>query len=150
MNKEFLNINYKKLSSTAVTPTKGTKDSVGYDLYADLDVSIEITPHTARMIQTNIALELPPNYWAGVFARSGLACKNGLRPSNCVGVIDPDYRGGIGVSLFNDSSTPRVIEPKQRIAQLVIFPAVYATFSEVNKINDTERGEGGFGSTGKS
>lgn len=147
MNK--ISINYKKLSKTAKTPTKGTEQSVGYDLYADLTQAITIAPQTAQMIQTNIAIELPPNYWAGVFARSGLATKKGGRPSNCVGVIDPDYRGGIGVSLYNDSSKDLIIEPNERIAQLVIMPAVYADFSETIELNETERKNGGFGSTGK-
>jgi dUTP pyrophosphatase len=101
------------------------------------------------MIHTGLALEIPEGYFGAVFARSGLAAKESLRPANCVGVIDADYRGPLMVALHNDGATPRVIEPRERIAQLVIAPFLKADFSESEELSETVRGEGGFGSTGR-
>lgn len=103
---------------------------------------------TTVKIGTGIAVEIPNGYFGAVFARSGLATKEGLRPANAVGVCDSDYRGEYIVALHNDSDTPRTVTPGERIAQLVIMPYLQVDFEEVNELSDTVRGEGGFGSTG--
>ena len=107
-----------------------------------------IPPHQSVMIGTGLAAEIPEGYFGGVFARSGLASKQGLRPANCVGVIDADYRGQISVALSNDSEVERTIEPQERIAQLVILPFLPVEFIDSEELSDTVRGAGGFGSTG--
>lgn len=145
-----MNIKIKKLTNTAWVPLKATDGSAGFDLYADtIGESAPIYPGETKLIGTGIAMEIPEGYFGAIYARSGLATKKGLRPANCVGVIDSDYRGEICVALHNDSSNPKTIGAHERIAQLVIQP--YATVTElieVDNLSDTERGEGGFGSTG--
>ena len=96
-----------------------------------------------------IAVAIPDGYFGGIYARSGLSSKEGLRPANCTGVVDADYRGEIKVALHNDSEDVRTIEPAQKIAQLVVQPFLSVTFDEVLSLDETDRGEGGFGSTGK-
>ena len=130
-------------------PTRGSVFSAGFDLYADNNVDITIHPHETRKIGTGLALEIPDGYYGAIFARSGLATKEGLRPANCVGICDSDYRGEYIVAIHNDSNEDRVIEPKERIAQLIIMQYPHITFEEVDELSDTSRGEGGFGSTGK-
>lgn len=125
------------------------KIAAGYDLYADLAEPITIHPHTTAMISTGIAVEIPEGYFGGIFARSGLAAREMLRPGNCVGVVDSDYRNEIKVALHSDGEEDRVIEPGERIAQLVIIPFLSVEFRETEKLGETERGMGGFGSTGK-
>ena len=100
------------------------------------------------MIPTGLAMEIPVGYAGLIYARSGLATKKGLAPANKVGVVDADYRGEIMVSLHNHSNETKTIEPKERIAQLVITPYLTALFEEASELNDTVRGSGGFGSTG--
>ena len=107
-----------------------------------------ITPHTTVKIGTGIAVEIPNGYFGAVFARSGLATKEGLRPANAVGVVDSDYRGECIVALHNDSDTPRTVTPGERVAQLVIMPYLKINFKEVDELSNTTRGKGGFGSTG--
>lgn len=138
----------KLLTNTAKVPTRGSEYAAGYDLYADIPSEIWIFENEREMIGTGIAVEIPEGYFGALFARSGLATKKGLRPANCVGVIDSDYRGEIKVALFNDSSTPRSIAPQERIAQLVILPYAKVDLEVVDDLTDTTRGEGGFGSTG--
>ena len=130
-------------------PTRGSASAAGYDLHADIAKKTEIAPGETKMIPTGLAMEIPEGYFGAVFARSGLAMKEGLRPGNCVGVVDSDYRGEFFIGLHNDSQMTRVIEPGERIAQLVIMPYLAVEFSEVEELTDTARGEGGFGSTGK-
>lgn len=139
----------KRLTETAKIPEKGSEYSAGYDLFADLKEAVEITPKQTLMIKTGIAMEIPEGYFGGIFARSGLSTKEGLRPANCVGVIDSDYRGEICVPLHNDSETNRLIREGQKIAQLVVVPFLTVEFEEVEELDETERGVGGFGSTGK-
>lgn len=139
----------KKTSPTAVIPTRATEQSAGYDLYADLPYAIAILPHTTAKIDTGIAIELPEKTFGGVYARSGLATKRGLRPSNCVGVIDSDYRGSVIVALHNDSDIIETVSPGERIAQLIISPYLVVDLEEVDELTDTVRGDGGFGSSGK-
>jgi len=139
----------KKLNPNAILPTKGSKEAAGLDLYACFDEEfIQIMPKSSEMISTGIALEIPKGNFGGIYARSGLACKRGLRPANCVGVIDSDYRGEVKVCLQNDSSEWQKIYNGERIAQLVIQPYAEIDLEEADELDDTERGEGGFGSTG--
>ena len=141
-------INIKFLSELAKMPTRGSDYAAGYDLYAATNEIIDIAPHSTVKIPTDIAIELQPNTFGAIFARSGLATKKGLRPSNCVGVIDADYRGNCIVALHNDTDEMMSIEPQERIAQLVIMPFIPVHFNLVDELTDTERGPRGFGSTG--
>jgi len=138
----------KKLSDKAITPVYASKFAAGADLYACLDEPVTIASGETRMIHTGIALEIPEGFVGLIYARSGLATKRGLAPANKVGVIDSDYRGEIMVSLFNHGSAPQTIEHGERIAQIVIAPYLTAEFEESGELSDTDRGAGGFGSTG--
>ena len=142
------NVPIKKLNPDAVIPTYGSQYAAGADLYACIDFNISFQPGETKFIPTGLAMEIPVGYAGLIYARSGLACKKGLAPANKVGVIDADYRGEIMVALHNHSKKPVTIEPKERIAQLVITPYLTAVFEEADELNDTVRGEGGFGSTG--
>ncbi len=144
-----MEIKLKKLNDAAKIPERGSDYAAGYDLFANISENVEILPHETKLIGTGISCAIPAGYFGGIFARSGLSLKEGLRPANCVGVIDADYRGEIKVSLHNDSEVKRVVEPNQKIAQLVVVPFLTVEFNEVEKLDDTDRGEGGFGSTGK-
>lgn len=144
-----MNIRFIKLTNTAKTPFKSTKYSAGYDLSADIGDKILVRPHTTAKIGTGIAIETPEGYFAAIFARSGIATKEGLRPANAVGVVDEDYRGEIIVALHNDSEETRIVEPGQRIAQLVFLPYIDGEFEEVESLSETDRADGGFGSSGK-
>ena len=144
-----MNIKIKKLNENAIIPTRGSEQSAGYDLYACTNSPIIIAPHQTVKIGTGLAMELPEGYFGAVFARSGLATKQGLRPANCVGVCDSDYRGEYIVALHNDTDIPQTINPMERIAQLIVMPYLSVEFEEINELSDTERGDGGFGSTGK-
>lgn len=144
-----MEIKIKKLSKTATIPTRGSEQAAGYDLYADIEEPVVIKAHTNVRIGTGLAVDIPDGYFGAVFARSGMAAKQNLRPSNCVGVCDSDYRGEYMVALHNDSDEDRVIQPKDRIAQLVVMPYLPVEFVEVEELSETERGAGGFGSTGK-
>ena len=142
-------IKVKRLNPNAQLPTRGSNFAAGYDLYACIDTSIAIEPHQTIKIGTGLAFELQENTFGAIFARSGIATKQGLRPANCVGVCDSDYRGEYIVPIHNDSDITGIIEPKQRIAQLVIIPFIPVKFSESEILDDTDRGSNGFGSTGK-
>lgn len=144
-----MNVRIKKLTETAQIPERGSDFAAGYDLKADLPEEITILPGTCQKVKTGIAMEIPEGYFGGVYARSGLSTKEGLRPANCVGVIDADYRGEIMVPVYNDSESNRVITPGQKIAQLIIQPFLVVEFEESDTLDETLRGEGGFGSTGK-
>ena len=144
-----MKINIKKLNENAIIPTRGSEGAAGVDLYACTSSSIVIMPHNTVKIGTGLAIELPYGYFGAIFARSGLATKQGLRPSNCVGVCDEDYRGEYVVALHNDTDEPQTINPMERIAQLVVMPYLPVEFNEVNELSETKRGDGGFGSTGK-
>lgn len=141
-------VNIKKLDERAVIPTYGTEYSAGADLYAILDGDLTIKPNQTEFIKTGLAMEIPYGYVGLIYARSGLACKKGLAPANKVGVIDTDYRGEIMVALHNHSDKEITITNKERIAQLVIAPYLKADFNQVESLEDTVRGAGGFGSTG--
>lgn len=142
----------KRLREDAIVPTLGSAYAAGYDLYACLDTaSVDIPAHSTVMIDTGWAMEIPIIFFGAIFARSGLASKQGLRPANCVGVIDPDYRGPVKVALHNDTNEIQTVVQGERIAQLVFLPraVVDEFFEEASELNDTSRGAGGFGSTGK-
>ena len=139
----------KKLDENAVLPTYGTEFAAGADLYALSDSEIVFAPNETKFVKTGLAVEIPEGYAGFVYARSGLASKRGLAPANKVGVIDSDYRGEVMVALHNHSSVEQKIEPKERIAQLVIAPFLKVDFEEVDELHETARGTGGFGSTGR-
>lgn len=143
-----MKVNIKKLDAVSKIPTRGSADAAGYDLYAGIAKENCIAPHSTVKIPTNIAMEIPNGYFGAIYARSGLATKKGLRPANCVGVIDADYRGNIIVAIHNDTDEYMTIEPMERIAQIVIQPYLEVEFTEVDELNETNRGENGFGSTG--
>lgn len=142
-------INIKLLNDLAKVPTRGSKDAAGYDLYAATDCRIKIDPHETKKIDTGIAIELKPGTFGGIFARSGLATKKGLRPSNCCGIVDSDYRGPVIVALHNDTNETQFIDAGERIAQLIILPYIPITFNIVDELSDTARSTKGFGSTGQ-
>lgn len=142
-------VNIKRLKENAIIPTYGTASAAGADLYACLDAPLTIEPSETHFVKTGVALEIPEGYAGLIYARSGLACKQGLAPANKVGVVDADYRGEIIVALHNHSKEAKTIAHGERVAQLVITPFLAATFNEVDELDDTVRGESGFGSTGK-
>ena len=143
------NINVKKLNDLAKLPTRGSSDAAGYDLYVATNHNIEIQPHTTVKIGTGLSFELPQGTFAAIFPRSGIATKRGLRPANCVGVCDSDYRGEYIIALHNDTNEVQIIEPQERIAQMILLPFVEMSFNEVDELSDTARGESGFGGSGK-
>ena len=144
-----VDIPFKVLNENAHIPTQGSEYAGGYDLYAAIENSIEIPSHSTVKVGTGLAFELPEGTFAGIFARSGLATKQGLRPANCVGVCDSDYRGEYIVALHNDSEITRVIEPGERIAQMILLPYIPMNFIKVDELNETTRGTGGFGGSGR-
>lgn len=144
-----MNINYIKLKPNATIPTRATELSAGYDLYACIENPIKISPHKTVKVGTGLAITPPKCCFGAIFARSGLACNKGLRPANCTGVVDGDYTGEYIVALHNDSDETRTIEPNDRIAQLIFIPFVRGDFVEVENLEKTDRGSGGFGSSGK-
>ena len=142
-------IRVKILRPGATLPAYGTAEAAGADLTACLEAPITIEAGSTAFIPTGIALEVPVGCAGLVYARSGMACKQGLAPANKVGVIDSDYRGEIMVALHNHSGSARSIEPGQRIAQLLITPVLTPAYEEAATLSDTARDAGGFGSTGK-
>ena len=144
-----VNINLKKLNENATVPTYGSEYAAGADLYACIDEAITINPGETAFFGTGVALDIPDGFAGLIYARSGLACKKDLAPANKVGVVDPDYRGEFKVALHNHGTEPKIVEPNERIAQLVITPFITASFNEVDDLSDTVRGTGGFGSTGR-
>ena len=141
-------VKFTKLDSRASAPEFGTPYAAGADLRAVSDEPITIRPNETVLVHTGLAMEIPEGLVGLVYARSGLASKRGLAPANCVGVIDSDYRGEIMVALHNHSAETQTIESGERIAQFVIAPYISAEFIEAGSLSDTDRGQGGFGSTG--
>ncbi len=139
-----------KIGSDIPLPFYATPGSAAMDLHACMEEAVVIPAGGRKVIPTGIAIALPsPDYVALVFARSGLGIKHGIAPANCVGVIDSDYRGEILVGLHNSGDTDFTIQPGERIAQLMVTPVVQAELKIVDELDDTQRGAGGFGSTGK-
>ena len=143
-----MQVRIKKLDPNATVPTYGSSYSAGADLYACETAPVQIPAGETRMIHTGLAFEIPEGFVGLIYARSGLGTKRGLAPANKVGVIDADYRGEVMVSLHNHSSVDQIIEPGERIAQMVIAPFLKAEFELSEELSDTVRGTGGFGSTG--
>lgn len=143
-----MNIRIKKLQQEAIMPTYGSAFSAGADLYVCEPEAITIPAGKTALLHTGLAFELPEGYVGLIFARSSLGTKRGLAPANKVGVIDADYRGEVMISLHNHSAADQVIEPKERVAQMVIVPFLKAQFEIAENLSDTVRGNGGFGSTG--
>ena len=142
-------IKVKRLNSFAKLPTRGSEEAAGYDLYAAISGPIFIHPHETEKVGTGLAFELPRCTFGAIFPRSGLATKQGLRPANCVGVCDSDYRGEYIVAVHNDSNEIQMIAPGERIAQLILMPYIPMVFKEVDELSDTARSNSGFGSTGQ-
>ena len=143
-----MKVRFVKLNENAITPTYGSLQAAGADLYYPGD-EFEIAPGETYFAKIGIAVEIPEGYMGLIFARSGLSCKRGLAPANKVGVIDSDYRGEITVALHNHGKLPQRVAFGERIAQLVITPYIRAEFELVGDLEKTDRGSGGFGSTGK-
>ena len=148
--KNTVKVNAKKLLNGATMPTYGSAYAAGADLYACIEGEGKITilPHQTVLVHTGIAMEIPEGLVGLVYARSGLASKRNLAPANKVGVIDSDYRGEIMVALHNHSGESAQVRPDERIAQIVIVPHLTAQFEIADELSSTERGAGGFGSTG--
>lgn len=154
-------IKIKKLTETAKIPTKNFDSDAAFDLYADIkdtfkpfgtaenEKGVKVMPGQTVKIGTGVAMEIPEWYWGAIYARSGLATKQGLRPANAVGVVDSHYRGEIIVAIHNDSSEVQIIRHGDRIAQFMLAPVIETFFEEVSELSNSDRGEGGFGSSGK-
>ena len=141
-------VEIKKLDERAIIPTYGTEFSAGADIYALLDEPVTIAPGETKLIHTGLAMAIPEGLVGLNFARSGMATKRGLAPANKVGVIDSDYRGELMVALYNQGSVAQTVEHGDRIAQIIFMPYYTADFILCNELDETVRGEGGFGSTG--
>lgn len=144
-----MKIRFTKLDERAVTPTYGSAQAAGFDLYLLPDGDVMVSAGETVMLRTGIALEIPDGYAGLVFARSGLASKRGLAPANKVGVIDSDYRGEIMVAMHNHSDEDRILKAGERMAQMCVVPCIRAELEECGSLTGTERGAGGFGSTGR-
>ena len=158
----MVNVKIKKLTETAKIPTKAHAEDAAFDLYADIPNDtfipwgsteerngLKILPHTTVKVGTGVAMAIPNGYWGAIYARSGIATKQGLRPANAVGCIDSNYRGEIIVALHNDSSETQIIEHGQRIAQFMLAPVISTEFEETDNLDETSRGAEGFGDSGK-
>ena len=139
----------KKISPKAILPTYGSAEAAGADLYACLEEPVTIGPGETAWIPTGIAMEVPKGCAGLIYARSSMGVKRGLAPANKVGVIDSDYRGEIRVVLLNHGKEPQTVSHGERVAQMIITPVVTPAYVEVPELSDTDRGTGGFGSTGK-
>jgi len=159
-----MEIKIKRLTPTAQMPTKAHSSDACFDLYLDAPDAIyhewnggvevktargiKIRPNETVMLHTGIAMETPIGYYSAIYARSGLACKQGLRPANCVGIVDAPFRGEVVVALHNDSAETRIVHHGDRIAQMAILPVLDVKLVESDNLSETERGSGGFGSSG--
>ncbi len=142
-------IRVKKVRPGAQLPTYGSAEAAGADLYAYVDGDVTIEPGQTVFIPTGLSMEIPKGYAGLIYARSSLGTKRGLAPANKVGVVDSDYRGEFMVALHNHGSVPQIIAHGERIAQLLVTPVITPGFQEVEELSDTNRGNGGFGSTGR-
>lgn len=142
-------IKIKRLTDTAVLPERKTDGAAGFDLYIDSADQIIVLPHSTVMVSTGLAFAIPKNYFGAIYARSGISIKEGIRPATCVSVIDSDYRGNVGLPLHNDTDYIKTIEPYSRVAQIVFQEVLTPELELVDELDETERGSGGFGSTGR-
>ena len=140
---------FKKLRSDAKTPSYGSPDAAGADLYACSDTEITIEPGETVMVPTGLAVAIPRGHVGLIFARSSLGTRRGLAPANKVGVIDADYRGEVMIALHNHSPEPQTLAPYERVAQMIVTPFVQESYEEAEELDETARGAGGFGSTGR-
>lgn len=143
-------VRFRKLTPTAMTPTRGSAFAAGYDLYVDTDREVVVEPGETVPFYTGLAVEIPDGYCGKIYSRSGLSTRYGLRLANGVGVVDSDYRGNVGVPLHNDGDKPVTVVPHERVAQLVIERCPDVVFYETEELTKTERGDGGFGSSGRT
>ena len=143
-------VRIQRLTETAKMPTKGSAFAAGFDLYADTDKDIVVYPGEVVPFYTGLAMEIPDGYFGAIYPRSGLATKYGLRLPHCVGVIDSDYRGNVGVPLRNDSESPVTVKAHERVAQIVFQKCEDVGLYEAEELSRTERGAGGFGSSGRT
>lgn len=143
-----MNINIKLVNESAKVPTYGSNSAAGADLYACVPQNVTVMPSCSVVIPTGISIKIPEGYAGFIFARSGLSCKGDLAPANKVGVIDSDYRGEVTVVLHNHGKIARVIKPGDRVAQLVILSVEQPVYTQVDELGTSDRGAGGFGSTG--
>lgn len=144
-----MELRVKKMRDDAVLPTRGSEEAAGVDLYACIPDTIELFPGQKAMIPTGIACDFPEGYFGMVAIRSGTGVKRGLRLGNQLGIIDADYKGEIMLGIYNGSDEVQIISPKERLAQMILLPYITYNIVETDTLADTERGEGGFGSTGK-
>lgn len=144
-----MTLKIQRLSPTASLPQRATGQSAGLDLRADLAQPVTLPPGGSHLFSTGLAIALPEGTVGLIFGRSGLGIRHGIAPSNAVGVLDADYRGEVMVGLHNHSQVPYTVKPGERIAQLVVLPAALPAVEEVPLLDGTERGAGGFGSTGR-
>ncbi|MFZ1258331.1 MAG: dUTP diphosphatase [Candidatus Saccharimonas sp.] len=145
-----MKVQFQKLHENAVLPRYQTAGAAAMDVAACIDAPVTIAPHERAIIPTGFAMALPVGYEAQIRARSGMAAKHGMMPANGIGTIDSDYRGEVGVILLNTSNEPFTVEPGMRIAQMVITRYETVQWHEVSELNATERGAGGYGSTGRN
>lgn len=143
------NLKLLRLRPASRLPSPATEGSAGYDLYADLDAPAVIHPGQTVAIPTGLSMQIEPGFAGFVFARSGLGVRHGIVPANCVGVIDSDYRGEVIVALYNHGEQPFAVQPGDRIAQLVLLPVARPAVEECRALEESARGGGGFGSTGR-
>lgn len=149
----MLDLKFKRLTDTMTVPIKAHSTDACFDIYADAlsfrsDGEIRIAPHETVKIPTGFATNIPQGYWAAIFARSGLATKQGLRPANCVAVIDEPYTGEWLIPIHNDTNEVKVVHHGDRIAQFTLLPYFDTNLIEVNELDSTDRGSNGFGSSG--
>lgn len=150
MSQAIVTIKVKKLHGDSEIPVRASASAAGYDLFAYPEgEGVDIPAHTTVKVGTGVAIKPPTGTFGAIFARSGLATRLGLRPANCVGVCDEDYTGEYIVPLFNDSDEDRYVRKGDRIAQMVFIPYVAGDVEIVTDLEETDRGDGGFGSTGE-
>lgn len=144
-----MKIKIQKLRDSAIIPQRAHESDAGYDLFADIPTQVAVLPHETVKIPTGVAITPPAGTFGAIFARSGIASRQGLRPANCVGVCDEGYTGEYIVAIHNDSNDVQMVTPCEKIAQLIFIPYVVGEFEEVKQLEETDRGDGGFGSTGQ-
>lgn len=142
-------VKVKRVSETAKIPEKKSIGAAAYDLCADISEPVTIKPHETVMIKSGLAFDIPKGFFGAIYARSGISTRLGLRPATCVSIIDSDYRGEVGLPMHNDTDEEKTIEANERICQIIFERCYHAEFEQVDTLEETERGNGGFGSTGR-
>ncbi len=147
---QLIYVRIKRLTDTAIIPTKGSAFAAGYDLYVDTTEDITVYPGEVVPFYTGLAMEIPDGYFGAIYSRSGIATKFGMRLPHCVGILDSDYRGNVGIPLRNDSDSPVTVKAHERVAQIVFQRCEAVGLYEADELTKTERGAGGFGSSGRT